>query len=96
VLLRPKIMGRYRHSAQDVAEYRALLGEFAEVVGDLPALRGAVPLDAKDDVIVATAVAAKADYLVTGDRRHLLSLGAYEGIRIVTPRQFLGILDGAG
>jgi hypothetical protein len=31
--------------------------------------------------------------LVTGDRRHLLSLGEYEGIRIVTPRQLLEILE---
>jgi predicted nucleic acid-binding protein len=62
----------------------------AEMVGDLPQIR-VVPLDSKDDVIVATAVRANADLLVTGDR-HLLSLGSHEGIRIVTPRQFLDLL----
>jgi predicted nucleic acid-binding protein len=61
-----------------------------ELVGDLPDLR-AVALDPKDDVIVATAVKAKAGFLVTGDR-HLLSLGSHGGIRIVSPRQFLDLL----
>lgn len=42
-------------------------------------------------MIVATAVAAGADCLVTGDR-HLLALGRYGGIRIVTPRQLLDLL----
>lgn len=61
------------------------------MAGDLPTLR-VVPDDPEDDVVVATAVAARADYLVTGDRRHLLPLGSYQGIRVVTPRQFLDLL----
>ncbi len=39
--------------------------------------------------ILACAVAGGADLIVTGDRRHLLPLGAYEGIRIVSPAAFL-------
>ena len=50
-----------------------------------------MPLDPKDDMVVATAVVARADYLVSGDR-HLLSLGQYEGTRILTPRQLLDLL----
>ena len=42
-------------------------------------------------MIIATAVAAKADYLVTGDK-DLLSLGSYRGIGIVTPEAFMGVL----
>ena len=63
----------------------------AEMMTDLPTLQ-AVPGDPKDDPIVATAVAARAGYLVTGDRRHLLALGSYEGIRIVSVRAFLDLL----
>ena len=97
VLLRPKITERYRRAPGAAQEFCAGLGESAQLVRGLPALRGAVPLDPKDDVIVATAVKAAADYLVTGDRRHLLALGAYEGIRIVTPREFLDELrEGRG
>lgn len=51
-----------------------------------------MPDDPKDDVIVATAVAAGAGFLVTGDRKHLLSLGSYRDIRILWPRGFLELL----
>ncbi len=48
--------------------------------------------DPKDYPIIATAVAAKADYLVTGDRAHLLPIRAHQGIRIISPREFLDVL----
>jgi putative PIN family toxin of toxin-antitoxin system len=90
-LLRPKTMARYRYTAHDVKEYLVLLTEVTEAVEDIPTLR-AVPIDPKEDMIVATAVKAGADYLVAGDRRHLVPLGEYRGSRIVTPREFLEIL----
>jgi len=45
----------------------------------------------EDDLILATAASARADYLVTGDRQ-LLALGTFEEIAIVTPRAFLDLL----
>lgn len=54
----------------------------------------AVPNDPTDNMIVATAVATDADHLVTGGRRHLLPLGGYEGIKIVTPRDSLDQTEG--
>ena len=42
----------------------------------------------EDDLVLATAVSAQADYLVTGDGGPL-GVGEYEGVTIVTPRQFL-------
>jgi len=46
----------------------------------------------RDDVIMVSALAARAAYLVTGDRRHLLPLGSYEGVRIVSVQEFIEIL----
>jgi putative PIN family toxin of toxin-antitoxin system len=43
--------------------------------------------DANDDNIIACAVAAKADYLVTGDS-DLLEIKSYQGVTILTPRDF--------
>ena len=43
--------------------------------------------DADDDNIIACAVAAKADYLVTGDSV-LLEIKNCQGIQIITPRDF--------
>ncbi len=43
--------------------------------------------DADDDNVIACAVAAKADYIVTGDA-DLLEVKNYQGVKIVTPRDF--------
>ena len=45
-----------------------------------------------DNRILECAVEASADYLVTGDRRHLLPLEEHRGARIVNAPQFLSAL----
>ena len=45
--------------------------------------------DDSDNRILECAVAAKADYIITGDKKHLLPLKKYKSINIVSPRQFL-------
>ncbi len=49
--------------------------------------------DPDDDHVLAAAVANRAECIITGDKRHLLSLGRYEGINIITARQALDILE---
>jgi len=67
------------------------LNEEAEIV--TPAeLRGRVCRDKDDDVVLATALAGKADVIVTGDD-DLLVLKKFRGIEILSPRQFLEVLD---
>lgn len=47
----------------------------------------------EDDLILATALSAKADYLVTGDGPLLRKVGStYQGLSLVTPNDFLQIL----
>lgn len=46
----------------------------------------------EDDRILAAAVSAEVDYLVTGDSK-LQRLGSYQGVAIVTPRAFLDMLE---
>lgn len=48
--------------------------------------------DPDDDVILACAVSAGVEVLVSGDRRHLLPLGAHRGVRILTPQALLAEL----
>ncbi|MFN3740797.1 MAG: putative toxin-antitoxin system toxin component, PIN family [Thermodesulfovibrionales bacterium] len=47
--------------------------------------------DPDDNKFIATALALKAGFIVTGDK-HLLSLKEYKGIKIVKPNEFLMIL----
>ncbi len=44
-----------------------------------------------DNRILECAVAARADYLVTGDKEHLLPIETFRGVRIVSPAGFLDI-----
>lgn len=46
--------------------------------------------DLKDAKIIACALGAKADYIVTGDK-DLLVLAKYEAVKILTPRSFLDL-----
>ena len=48
-----------------------------------------------DDLILDCVAAANADFLVTGDRRHLLPLHTYANARIVTATEFLEELERA-
>lgn len=48
--------------------------------------------DLEDDLVLATAVAGQANFLVTGDRV-LREIGEYGSVRIVTPREFLDLLE---
>ena len=47
-----------------------------------------------DNRVLECAATAAADYLVTGDRRHLWPLGEHEGARILNAPRFLLELDG--
>lgn len=56
---------------------------------DLPA---AITGDPDDDIVLACALAADAQILVSDDRRHLLPIGEYQGVRIITPQALLAEL----
>jgi putative PIN family toxin of toxin-antitoxin system len=54
-------------------------------------LSGILPHDA-DHRILECAIAAQAEFLVTGNKRHFQPLKTYQGIQIVSPRQFLDLI----
>ena len=47
--------------------------------------------DPDDNLILATAIAGRADYIVSGDR-HMLALGESRGVKIVTVDRMLGMM----
>lgn len=42
-----------------------------------------------DNRVLECALEGKVDYLVTGDKKHLLVIGTFKGAKIVTPADFL-------
>jgi len=51
-----------------------------------------VKSDPDDNRVLECAVAGRADYIVSGDK-HLRGLGSYDGIRILTVRQFMDTIE---
>ena len=80
---------RQTHAAYLMQRY----GVLAKVVRP-KRIRRVVPNDPDDDAVIACALAARADLVVSGDK-HLLGLGGqYEGIRIVAPAEAVELIGG--
>ena len=90
VLSYPRIAKRLRLDEAELEAILAALLSKAEVTSGRLRLPG-VTRDPKDDAVVACAKEGETNYLVSGDQ-DLLVLGEYEGIRVITPRQFVEIL----
>jgi putative PIN family toxin of toxin-antitoxin system len=91
VLRYPKIVKLHRWTEAEIDEFLKLLSEEAVLVTPQTKL-DVVKADESDNRYLECAVAGEAGYLVTGDKRHLLPLKEYQGIRIVSPATFIAIL----
>ncbi len=69
-----------------LSDYRALvqLAEITEVATDCP--------DPKDNAFLSLALSIRADFLISGDRKHLLPMHPYRGTAILSCEQFLRTL----
>ncbi|HWR77551.1 MAG TPA: putative toxin-antitoxin system toxin component, PIN family [Thiobacillus sp.] len=89
ILARPKFEKKIAASLLTVDQLVDGYAELTQVVRPTPTPR--IAPDPDDDVVIGTALAAKADLLVTGDRG-LLDVGTYQGTRIVSVTEALGII----
>jgi putative PIN family toxin of toxin-antitoxin system len=89
VLRYPRIRDHYSLTEDDVAAVVDSLLSDAEVVAGLYEVRKSA--DPADDMFLACALEGRAEYVVSGDR-HLLEIGSYHGVLVVTPRQFMTML----
>jgi uncharacterized protein len=91
VVARPKFKSALARSSTDPQLMLAQVRSLAEVI-DPPALPESVSRDPDDDVVLALAVAARADLIITGDQ-DLLILGAYSGIPIVSAAEAIALIS---
>ena len=69
-------------------EWVEVLTESAELVFPTDRATGATP-DPDDEMILECALAAEADFIISGDKKHLLALRQFQGIPIISPAEFL-------
>ena len=90
VLQYPKIAKRHRWSQEEIKIFIDDLARLATLTPGKLRLQ-VIEEDPADNAYVECAVEGEAEYIVSGDK-HLLDLGSYASVTIVTPRAFLGIL----
>ena len=82
---------RFRWEEERAQRALRLIGEVAAEV-DPPRSVSVIQEKDDDNRILECALHAKAHYLVSGDRRHLLPLREFRGVSIVSPAEFLELL----
>ena len=90
VLFRPKLRAKFPRLTDEIAHQVIELLSSAEMVTPLNV--PAVARDPKDDIFLACAQAASAEYIVSEDQ-DLLVLHPYEGVQIVNVLDFNHILQ---
>jgi putative PIN family toxin of toxin-antitoxin system len=85
-----RVLGRkFGHDREQLARVAIFLSELAEPVDSRRRIHALA--DEPDNRILECAVAARADLIVTGDRA-MLRLGSFEGVQIVSLRDFLDLV----
>ena len=77
-----------RYPDRKPAAWPDALAQSAEMVFPYDRVRGATA-DPGDEMVLECALAAEADFLVSGDKKHLLALREFEGIQIVSCAELL-------
>lgn len=88
-----KLRMKFELSPADADLVRSRLEAIAEIIST-PITLAVVKDDPDDDRVLECAIAGRADYIVSGDR-HLLKLGSYESIPILTVRSFVDTINSA-
>ena len=78
---------KFKLASSDISEITAIVTEAAFKILHNPGPIPSICRDPNDDMIIACAINAGADYIVTGDE-DLLSLKSYKDIAIINPRDF--------
>ena len=92
----PALLAEYDETLEELAHeypdrtpvgWLEALTSAATLVFPVERAAGATP-DAKDEMVLECALAAEADVIVSGDKKHLLPLRRFRGIPIVSPADF--------
>ncbi len=83
-----KLKSKFKWTDVDVKEVIEGVSKFAEVVDPKQKL-AIIKADPPDNRVLECALEAKADFIISGDKKHLLSLKKFQNIPIITAKNFL-------
>jgi len=92
VLMRPEFQRKRKLRQEDVVEFIESMERWFRLVEPAPGVSGQAT-DPDDDIILATALGAQADCLITGDKA-LLAMKQWRGVDIMSPGDLVQHLRG--
>ncbi|MBI4036039.1 putative toxin-antitoxin system toxin component, PIN family [Candidatus Daviesbacteria bacterium] len=84
------LQNKFGWSAEEVKEVIKGIGEFAILVSPQVIVK-VIQTYPKDNKILEAAQEAKAEYIISGDKKHLLSLKKFKNIEIISAKDFLDL-----
>jgi putative PIN family toxin of toxin-antitoxin system len=93
----PPVLAEYHETFEELrldypdiepVEWVRVLTQSAELVFPTDRATGATP-DTADEMVLECALAGEVDFIVSGDKKHLLTLREFRDIPIVSPAEFL-------
>ena len=85
-----KLKEKFEWESFEVADVIEGIGKFVEIVEPSERIH-LISQDPSDNRILEAALEGKVDYIISGDKKHILSLRKFEGIEIVSAQEFLNI-----
>lgn len=85
-----KLKEKFLWPDSDIKEVILGISEFAQIVVPKEIIQ-IIKHDLPDNRILECAKESKADYIISGDKKHLLSLKKFEGIPVISASEFLKI-----
>ncbi len=90
-LLKPRLVKIHKSNRREVRSFAEALSGVATITPGLIEV-DAVKADPDDNKILACAIEAHADFIISGDH-HLTDLKKHENVRIVNPDTFLKLIE---
>lgn len=87
------LVDKFQRDKEEVTRFIKLLYDLGEITRPKRKIR-LIKKDS-DNRILECAIEGKADYIITGDKKHLLPLKNFKGIPIITSAQFLKVAASA-
>lgn len=86
-----KLQNKFHWSVQEVIEVIEGISQFAHLISPENKI-SIIKSDPPDNRVLEAALESKADYIISGDKKHLLSLASFENIPILSAKQFLEVI----
>lgn len=85
-----KLQEKFLWSEEEIKEVTLGLITFASIISPKEQIN-TIKAEPKDNRILECALEAQADYIISGDKKHLLSLKKFKGMPIISASDFLEI-----